>query len=484
MALAAIAVAAVPIARAQTTTPDENDPVMARLHRMDKFLHAAEVGGVTRDPRSLGNPAEEIRLSVVPQVLGYCELYRVNPNPVHYQDIVDRADYLLLHLDEAMAGTASDGMLASALLDAWEVTGDARYRGAAQPILDRALVLSGFQERLNWGLMSALALADYSRLTGDAAAALKVREIVHGVAAEQGWDGSFPHYCPFTRDIHYTAWMSMELSLIARTIEDPVLENTLQRAHQFLHERVDTLGMTHYERDLGSGLVETFYSIGTGCGVDYDTRGWNNELGYLALLFGKRSDPLFAPVMLRLRGLEDRGAYADKWDYFPSLSDPIYPWATAQRSVIRTSVIFWSLACLHADQVKTASKAVARMSPAPTHVAAGGGTEFAAAASAESTSPASLADDPAPVVEGVAPNPASRGCWIGFRAREPGPARIEIFDASGRRVRTLGPIQVSGAARLRWDGRDESGARAGRGLYFARIVLAGGTARARIVLTD
>jgi len=482
--LSGIALLGVPFAQAQATIDSlENDPVMARLHRMDKFLHAREVGGVTRDPRSLGNPAEEIRLSVVPQVLGYCELYRTYPNPIHYQDIVDRANYLLTHLEEATAGTSSDGMLASALLNAWEVTRDDRYRNAAQPILDRALVLSGFQARLNWGLMSALALADYSRLTGNVAADLKVREIVQGVAAEQDWDGSFPHYCPSTRDVHYTAWMSMELSLIRRTVADPVLENTLQRAWQFLHGRIDPLGMTHYQENLGFGLIESFYSLGAGCGADYDTRGWNNELGYLALLFGNRADPLFDPVMLRLRNLEDRGSYADKWDYFPSLSDPIYPWATARRSVIRTSVIFWSLACLHTDQVK-ATKSTARAAPTRTQVAAEG-AEFAVSAGDASSQPALLPGAGAPSVQGVSPNPASRDCWIGFSALKSGVARIEIFDAGGRRVKTLGPVEVAmGAGRMHWDGRDESGVRAGRGVYFARVILAGGTTQARIVLTN
>jgi hypothetical protein len=51
-----------------------------------------------------------------------------------------------------------------------------------------------------------------------------------------------------------------------------------------------------------------------------------------------------------LDGLESGGAFADKWDYFPDPYDPIYPWSTANPSVIRTSVIFWSLAELEADR--------------------------------------------------------------------------------------------------------------------------------------
>ena len=450
-------------------------PLYGLLLRMDQFLHAGEVDGVTRDPRSLGNPAEEIRLSVVPQLLAYRELYRTYPSPVHYRDIVERADYLLRHINEAASGGATDGMLATALLAAWEVTGDGRYRMGAQPIIDRARDLSGFQARLNWGLMSAMALAEYSRLAGDPAAAAKAREIVQGVSLEQGADGSFPHYCPGTSDIHYSAWMSMELILIARSITDPVLQQTLSEVGDFLHQRVDPLGLTRYEETPMSGIQAYYYSLGSGCGIDYDTRGWINELGYLALLFAKRGDERFTPVLDRLRSLEDRGAFADKWDYFATLDDPVYLWAVAERSVIRTSVIFWSLASLYAEPTLMASATVAGGPPA---MAAGGETELALV---QTPTPAEGAAETA-TIEGVWPNPTRGECTISLRGAAQGETRIEIFDAAGRRVRML---EGSGgvAGRVFWDGRDDSGTRVGRGLYFVRAMGDDRTAYARVVVT-
>ena len=482
LALLLVQVVTVHAFAAQPKDPSALRPsIYGLMLRMDQFLHAEEVAGVTRETRSLGYPAEEIRLTVVPQLLGYRELYRAYPSPVHYRDIVERADYLLQNLALATAGGATDGMLACALLAAWEVTGDGRYRAAAQPIIDRALVLSGFQARLNWGLMSAMALAEYSRLTQDPVAAAKAREIVSGAVQEQAGDGSFPHYCPGTRDIHYSAWMSMELILIARSIADPVLEQALARVSGFLHERVDSLGMTRYEGNLASGVAVRYYSRGSGCGIDYDTRGWINELGYLALLFGKRGDSRFDATLDRLRDLEDRGAFADKWDYFPSLEDPIYPWASAQRSVIRTSVIFWSLACLYAEPSRTAQGTA--VAAGHTWATAAGGAPEVALAVTEATPPPEAGAGS--VIEKVSPNPTSGDCQIQLGAYPPGEVRIEIFDPSGRRVRALDPGTVAGrGGTVRWDGRDERGTRVGRGLYFVRGTTAGRATLARIVVTD
>ena len=476
--LLAACASAVPDAHAVIRDPAPfRQPLHGLLLRMDQFLHAQEVEGVTRDPRSLGNPPEEIRLTVVPQLLGYRELYRTYPNPIHYRDIVERADYLLYHVSEATSGGATDGMLATALLAAWEVTGDARYREGAQPIIDRAMRLGGFQARLNWGLMSAMALAEYARLTHDAAAAAKASEIVSLVALDQAEDGSFPHYCPGTRDVHYSAWMSMELVLIARSLPDPVVQQCLSRLGGFLHGRIDPQGVTHYQEDLGGGLAAHFYSLGSGCGIDYDTRGWVNELGYLALLFAKRGDARYTPVMNRLWSLEDRGAFADKWAYFPTLEDPIYPWGSSDRSVIRTSVIFWSLASLYAEPTLMASSGPVAADvpmaegPAPELALAGAMPESDAGASAGAA------------MEGVWPNPTPGPCDVQFRSVPGEQTRVEVFDATGRRVRALAPASSS-RARIHWDGRDEQGARVGRGLYFVRLTGAAGAQTMRVVVAD
>src|SRR5262245_66628338 len=87
----ALTLAVAPAAVAAPRPPQ--DPLAGMIHRVDAFLHRAEAEGVTRDPRSFGNASEEIRLSVVSQLLAYCELYRAFPSAAHYQDIVARADF-------------------------------------------------------------------------------------------------------------------------------------------------------------------------------------------------------------------------------------------------------------------------------------------------------------------------------------------------------------------------------------------------------
>jgi hypothetical protein len=64
------------------------------------------------------------------------------------------------------------------------------------------------------------------------------------------------------------------------------------------------------------------------------------------------------------------------------------------------------------------------------------------------------------------------------------PVRLDLFDVTGRRVRTLleGPAGAD-ARTVAWDGLDASGAPAAPGTYFARLTVHGAeTATARVVL--
>lgn len=54
------------------------------------------------------------------------------------------------------------------------------------------------------------------------------------------------------------------------------------------------------------------------------------------------------------------------------------------------------------------------------------------------------------------------------------PARVDLFDLHGRRLRTLmDRVVEAGVHRVPWDGRDEEGRLAPRGLYFARLAVPG-----------
>ena len=67
-----------------------------------------------------------------------------------------------------------------------------------------------------------------------------------------------------------------------------------------------------------------------------------------------------------------------------------------------------------------------------------------------------------------------------LRASPGTPARVELFDVAGRRVRTLWEGSLAGTElELAWDGRDEAGRGTAAGLYFLRSQAGGKTATVR-----
>jgi len=86
----------------------------------------------------------------------------------------------------------------------------------------------------------------------------------------------------------------------------------------------------------------------------------------------------------------------------------------------------------------------------------------------DATSEAPLAARPAALRLTARPNPTGGAVSLLAAGRDRRrPARLDVFDASGRRVMTrrLAP----GAERLDWDGRDAQGRPAAPGVYFARL---------------
>jgi hypothetical protein len=70
----------------------------------------------------------------------------------------------------------------------------------------------------------------------------------------------------------------------------------------------------------------------------------------------------------------------------------------------------------------------------------------------------------------VAPNPFSANATIQFVMPAEGDVRVEIFDITGRLVRTLAHAEVDrGPGVLKWNGHDTAGFPAAPGVYFCRI---------------
>jgi len=457
-AFCALAVPPAPALAATAVHPDQprsrrHDPVSGIVRRMDRYLERNEVDGVTMDWRYEVSPSEEIRQTVVCQVLAYVELYRLHPRRRLRTDIVEHADFLLGRMDAIRSHTPFDGMLAYSLLAAYETTGEARFLTAGAAITDELLAIPTSECILNGGLMVALATADYARLTGNPEAEQKTRDIVAGLAPFQNEDGSFPHWCGGSRDIHYTGWMSMELIHIERMLDIPSLAPTLARMTEFLAGRIGPDGRAIYEEACPDRpvCVQYYYSRATGCGYDYDTRGWTVEPAYCALAFDHADDPAYPRLVGFLASLEHGGTFPDLYGYWPPPEDPEYPWTIADTSVVNMSVIFWALTTELTDRAQSGEAVALALDD----------DEEVPSATAEVASRDRLA---------VGPNPARGACTVSFVLDAAADVSVAVFDARGRCVRRLEEgLLRAGPHGVSWDGRDGAGRAVPGGVYFARI---------------
>ncbi|HMB71340.1 MAG TPA: FlgD immunoglobulin-like domain containing protein, partial [bacterium] len=82
------------------------------------------------------------------------------------------------------------------------------------------------------------------------------------------------------------------------------------------------------------------------------------------------------------------------------------------------------------------------------------------------------------------PNPFTSATTIAYALPAPGPARLAVYDVTGRLVRTLaeGRRVPAGAYRAVWDGTDRTGRRVASGVYFYRLETRDATRARRVTL--
>jgi hypothetical protein len=83
------------------------------------------------------------------------------------------------------------------------------------------------------------------------------------------------------------------------------------------------------------------------------------------------------------------------------------------------------------------------------------------------------------------PNPSSSRVMLQFRLERDGRTALSIYDAKGRKVRSL-PDQVRAAGwnAVEWDGRDDRGRAVRAGTYFARLEAAEGQRTEKVIHID
>ena len=83
----------------------------------------------------------------------------------------------------------------------------------------------------------------------------------------------------------------------------------------------------------------------------------------------------------------------------------------------------------------------------------------------------------------VFPNPIRGEASFEFDLDLAGRAQLEVFDVTGRRVRSWDARSFSaGRSALAWDGRDETGSRVPAGVYLVRVSADGRLGTRKVVV--
>ena len=85
----------------------------------------------------------------------------------------------------------------------------------------------------------------------------------------------------------------------------------------------------------------------------------------------------------------------------------------------------------------------------------------------------------------VTPSPARSDLRIAFSLAAPARVSVRMYDAAGRKVKTLlDAVQSAGKTVLAWDRGDDLGRRLGSGTYFCRIAVGNRQRTLKVVLAE
>lgn len=103
----------------------------------------------------------------------------------------------------------------------------------------------------------------------------------------------------------------------------------------------------------------------------------------------------------------------------------------------------------------------------------------------ESTSMTAVETIPEKLAFEAFPNPSSSRVILQFRLERDGRTALSIFDAKGRKVRSLADqVRAAGWNAVEWDGKDDKGRAVRAGTYFARLEAAEGQKTEKVIHLD
>ena len=115
-----------------------------------------------------------------------------------------------------------------------------------------------------------------------------------------------------------------------------------------------------------------------------------------------------------------------------------------------------------------------------------GGATYTVAGETWAMDEDNLSDAPAPTVAfrnlGNHPNPFNPATVIRFQSAQAGPARLAVYDLTGRLVDSRAIQALDGLNEITWRGQDRQGAALPGGVYLYRIESAAGSAAGRMML--
>jgi hypothetical protein len=156
------------------------------------------------------------------------------------------------------------------------------------------------------------------------------------------------------------------------------------------------------------------------------------------------------------------------------------------RYAVRATPTLWEGGMIDPDPAGSASMALSPTDePFVAYVRAGGEVTFAAATSCQALG---VGDSGAPTVPLLAvrparPNPFGAETVIAFDLGRSAHARVNIYDAAGRRVRDLLDARMGrGPVRVTWDGRNDRGLQLGAGVYWFRVDTGEASRTGRLVM--